>query len=260
MSNILDKIVCRKLEEVAADKSKTPIEQLKSLVPEAPAIRSFMAALSGAPPIRLIAEVKKASPSRGVIREDFDPVQIAQTYQQAGASCISVLTDVDFFQGSLDYLRHVRAAVDIPILRKDFIIDPYQVYQARVAGADAVLLIAECLDPQQMKSLHTLICELGMTALVELHDEDNLEAVLDLKPALVGINNRNLKTFETNLEHTIELRKRIPSGILVVGESGIFTREHAQLLESNQVDAMLVGESLMKNADIGAAVHAILDD
>ena len=260
MSNILDKIVLRKLEEVAADKSNPSIEQLKSLVPESPAIRSFMAALSGAPPIRLIAEVKKASPSRGVIRKDFDPVQIAQTYQQAGASCISVLTDVDFFQGSLDYLRQVRAAVDIPILRKDFIIDPYQVYQARVAGADAVLLIAECLDPVQMKSLHTLICELGMTALVELHDEDNLESVLDLKPALVGINNRDLKTFETKLEHTIEMRKRIPAGILVVGESGIFTREHAQLLESNRVDAMLVGESLMKNADIGSAVQALLND
>ena len=260
MSNILETIVRRKHEEIAAANSKVSFEQLESLVPKAPAIRSFLAAISGAPPIRLIAEVKKASPSRGVIREDFDPVAIAECYQRAGASCVSVLTDVDFFQGSLEYLKQVRQSVDLPILRKDFVIDPYQVYEARVAGADAVLLIAECLEHDQMKSLHKLICELGMTALVELHDEENLDNVLSLNPELVGINNRDLRTFETNLQHTIDLRNRIPPQVLVVGESGIFTREHVVMLQSNKIDAMLVGESLMRNDDIEAAAKALLDD
>jgi indole-3-glycerol phosphate synthase len=260
MDSILEQIIRRKRAEVAADISFVSVEQIKARASAGLPPRDFAAALSGAPPIRLIAEVKKASPSRGVIKEDFDHVAIAKSYEAAGAACISVLTDVDFFQGSLTYLSDIRQAIELPILRKDFVVDSYQVYQARAAGADAVLLIAECLIPAEMKQLHELICELGMTPLVELHELKNLQAVLDLNPRLVGINNRNLNTFETNIQHTIEMRRRIPEGILVVGESGIFTRQDALLLESNSVDAMLVGESLMRSDDIETAVKLILAD
>ena len=163
-------------------------------------------------PIRLIAEVKKASPSKGVIREDFRPVEIARTYQKHGAACISVLTDRPYFQGSLDYLRQIRAAVDLPVLRKDFIIDPYQVIEARAAGADAVLLIAECLDDRQLRTLHDAIVDLGMTPLVELYEPANLPRVLAIGARLIGINNRDLRTFEVDLEHTIRIRRKVPPG------------------------------------------------
>jgi len=258
MTTILDKIVATKHEEVAAAKAALPEAALRERLAEAPPVRDFFAPLAAPGPIHLIAEVKKASPSKGVIREDFDPVAIARTYQQHGASCISVLTDGPYFQGSLEYLREIRKAVDVPLLRKDFIIDPYQVLQARVNGADAVLLIAECLDDSALKTLHDAIVELGMTPLVELYELANLARVLHVGARLIGINNRDLRTFETDLGHTLRMRQRIPPDRVVVGESGIHTREDVERLEAAGVNAILVGESLMASPDIGAAVDRLL--
>lgn len=221
----------------------------------------FLAALNSGDQtsqVSLIAEVKKASPSKGVIRHDFDPVAIAETYAAAGASCISVLTDEHFFQGHLDFLKAIRSAVDIPLLRKDFILDESQIYQARAAGADAVLLIAECLTPQRLRELHDLIVQLGMTPLVELYDEDNVEAVLACQPKLVGVNNRDLKTFEVDLMHSIRVKSRFPDSTTFVSESGIFTHADVRLMHEHSVDAILVGESLMRNEDVGKAVKQLL--
>ena len=258
MSTILDKIVATKRREIETAKSETPERALRQRLAEAPRIRDFFAPLAEEGPIRLIAEVKKASPSKGVIREDFDPVEIARTYQQHGAACISVLTDAPYFQGSLEYLRRIRDHVDLPLLRKDFIIDPYQVVEARVAGADAVLLIAECLDDATLRRLHEAILELGMTPLVELYERENLARVLDVGARLVGINNRDLRTFEVDLGHTLRLCREIPEDRVVVGESGIRTRQDVERLESAGVQAMLVGESLMARDDVGAAVDELL--
>jgi indole-3-glycerol phosphate synthase len=193
-----------------------------------------------------------------VIRADFRPVEIAQTYERHGASCLSVLTDVQFFQGSLDYLRAIRQAIGIPVLRKDFLLDSYQLIEARAAGADAVLLIAECLDDCNLRKLHNEAIELGLTPLVELYEPANLPRVLAAGATLIGVNNRDLRTFEVDLEHTIRLRRDVPDECLLVGESGIYTREDAQRLEAAGVDAILVGESLMREADIGAAVDRLL--
>ena len=258
MPTILDKIVAAKREEVARAKAAMPEESLRKQLAYVPPPRDFLAALSAGPPIRLIAEVKKASPSKGVIREDFDPVAIARTYQRHGASCLSVLTDRPFFQGSLAYLQQIHAAVDLPLLRKDFVIDAYQVFEARAAGADAVLLIAECLDDPQLERLYRAIRELGMTALVELYEPANLARVLHIGTRLVGINNRDLHTFHTDLEHTMRMRQQIPPDRIVVGESGIRNREDVKRLEAAGVHAMLVGETLMANPDIGAAVDELL--
>lgn len=258
MPTILDKIVATKREEVARAKADVPLSVLEEQLGEAPPVRDFFAAVSETAEISLIAEVKKASPSKGIIRDDFHPVEIARTYEAHGAACISVLTDAPYFQGSLDYLRAIRAAVARPVLRKDFIIDPYQVFEARAAGADAVLLIAECLNNQQFKSLHDRIEALGMTPLVELYDPANLSRVVDVGARLVGVNNRDLHTFEVDLGHTLRLRERIPGDRAVVGESGIQSRADAERLESAGVAAMLVGESLMREADIGAAVDRLL--
>ena len=258
MPTILDKIVAKKQTEVAEAKSAMPEGALREQLASAPPVRNFLAALSAGPPIRLIAEVKKASPSKGIIRADFEPVAIAKIYEQHGASCLSVLTDESFFQGSLDYLRRIRKEVDLPLLRKDFVIDPYQVLEARTAGADAVLLIAECLDDELLERLYNAIIELGMTALVELYDPANLPRVLRIGTRLVGINNRDLHTFQVDLEHTMRLRRDIPTDKIVVGESGIRTRQDVERLQAAGVQAMLVGETLMANADIGAAVDALL--
>jgi len=258
MHTILDKIIADKTREVAAAKQHLPEEQLREALSAAPPVRDFFAALDGRGTIRLIAEVKKASPSKGVIRADFRPVEIARTYQQHGAACISVLTDGPYFQGSLDYLREIRAAVELPVLRKDFIIDPYQVIEARAAGADAVLLIAECLDDRQLRTLHEAILSLGMTPLVELYEPANLPRVLAAGARLIGINNRDLRTFEVDLEHTIRLRREIPPAKRVVGESGIRHRADVELLQEAGVEAMLVGETLMARTDIGAAADELL--
>ena len=257
LSSILDKIVAHKRQEIAAR------PQIKFDATAIAPPRDFVHALTGgkqANRVSLIAEVKKASPSKGLIREDFDPVKIAQAYANSGASCISVLTDEHFFKGHLDYLKAIRAAVDVPLLRKDFVLDPSQVYEARMAGADAVLLIAECLEPSQLKELHDLIVELGMTPLVELYDETNIDAVLACEPKLVGVNNRDLNTFEVDLMHSIRVKQQLPPTTTFVSESGIFTHQDVLLMQSNQVDAILVGESLMRNDDVGAAVKQLLFD
>ena len=258
MSTILDKIVADKRREIAAAKAALPERELLPRVADAPPPRDFFTALATPGPIKLIAEIKKASPSKGVIRADFDPVAIARVYESHGATCLSVLTDEPHFQGKLEYLSAVRAAVELPVLRKDFILDRYQLLEARAAGADAVLLIAECLDDCSLRSLHNAALELGLTPLVELYEPANLERVLTAGAVLVGINNRNLHTFEVDLEHTLRMRAQIPADHLVVGESGIATRDDALRLERGGVQAMLVGENLMRAADIGAAVDALL--
>jgi indole-3-glycerol phosphate synthase len=206
----------------------------------------------------LIAEIKKASPSKGVIRTDFEPVAIACAYEAHGATCLSVLTDEPYFQGSLDILRQVRQAVEIPVLRKDFILDTYQLVEARVAGADAVLLIAECLDDCHLRKLHNEAIELGLTPLVEFYEPVNLERVLAAGAQLIGVNNRDLRTFEVDLLNTIRMREKVPLDCVLVGESGIETRADMLRLQAAGVDCALVGESLMRQADIGAAVDRLL--
>jgi len=260
MPTILDTIVAAKREEVARAKIDRPEIVLRRRLAEAPPARNFFEALATGPSVRLIAEIKKASPSRGLIRADFDPVAIAKIYQTHGASCISVLTDRPFFQGDLAHLSQVRQAVDLPVLRKDFMIDPYQVVEARAAGADAVLLIAECLDDALLERLHRDVLDLGMTPLVELYEPANLVRVLRIGARLIGVNNRDLRTFEVDLEHTVRLRREIPADRVVVGESGIRTRADVERLASAGVQAMLVGETLMSRSDIGAAVDELLGD
>ncbi|MBM4001307.1 MAG: indole-3-glycerol phosphate synthase TrpC [Planctomycetes bacterium] len=256
--NILDKIVATKHREVAERKSARPESELRTSLDRAPATRDFLAPLAEPGPVKLIAEVKKASPSRGVLREDFDPLAIASAYEASGAACLSVLTDETFFQGRLDHLESIRAGCRIPVLRKDFVIDAYQVWEARLAGADAVLLIAECLDDRSLRNLHQAVRDAGMTALVEFHDAAQLPRVLDVGPRLIGVNNRNLKTFHVDLAHTLRMRERIPDGIVVVGESGIRTPGDVERLRRAGVQAMLVGESLVTRDDIGEAVRGLL--
>jgi indole-3-glycerol phosphate synthase len=258
VGTILDEIVATKRVEIAEAKGRVAESALRAALAQAPPVRDFLAAVSQPGAVRLIAEVKKASPSKGLLRADFDPAVIARTYEQHGASAISVLTDEHYFQGSLENLRRVRAAVGIPVLRKDFVLDPYQVVEARAAGADAVLLIAECLDDQALQSLHDAIVGLGMTPLVELYDPQNLPRVLGIGARLIGINNRDLRTFHTDLEHTLRLRRQVPADRVLVGESGIRTRADVLRLGAAGVQAMLVGESLVVRPDIGAAVDALL--
>lgn len=255
---VLDKIVVAKWEEIAKRRERVSEGELRKRVADAPPVRDFFAALVQPPSIQLIAEVKKASPSAGVIRADFDAVRIARIYEDHGAACLSVLTDEPFFQGRLEYLQAVRQSVSIPVLRKDFILDSYQLLEARAAGADAVLLIAECLDDCQLRKLHNEIIDHGMTPLVELYEPENLPRVIAAGAALVGVNNRNLHTFEVRLEHTLRLRDAIPDECALVSESGIKTRADVERLEAAGVDAILVGESLMREPDIGVAVDRLL--
>jgi indole-3-glycerol phosphate synthase len=256
--SILDDIIARKRQEIETSKGARPERQVCAAAEAAAKPRNFFQALAAPGPIKLIAEVKKASPSAGVIRADFDPVAIAHIYQQHGATCLSVLTDEPFFQGKLEYLHDVRIAVTIPVLRKDFVLDKYQLYEARAAGADAVLLIAECLDDCNLRALHNETVELGMTPLVELYEPENLQRVLDAGATLVGINNRNLHTFKTDLDHVLRLREQVPKECILVAESGIRTRADVERLQSAGIVAILVGETLMANPDIGAAVDALL--
>jgi indole-3-glycerol phosphate synthase len=256
--SILDRIVAAKRREIAQRRSDRPEQQLQRALVDAPPVRDFFARLSADGPIKLIAEVKKASPSKGVIRQNFNPVEIAQTYEANGATCISVLTDVPFFQGKLEDLMAIRQNCSLPLLRKDFILDQYQLLEARVAGADAVLLIAECLDDCHLRSLHNQAVELGLTPLVEFYEPENLPRVLEAGATLIGVNNRDLRSFRTDLQHTIRMRKQIPANVLLVAESGIHGREDVQALESADVDAMLVGEHLMASPDVGAAVRVLL--
>ena len=257
--SILDKIVVSKRAEIETAKRAVPFRELWETLDSAPPVRDFFAAVAGNGPIKLIAEIKKASPSKGVIRDDFDPVEIARCYEQHGASCLSVLTDEAYFQGHLEYLRKIRAETDIPLLRKDFVLDQYQLLEARIAGADAVLLIAECLDNCQLRKLHNKTIELGMTPLVEFYDPNNLPRVLDAGASLIGVNNRDLNTFEVDLGHTVRMRQRVPDDCVLVGESGIHGRADVERLEAAGVNAILVGEYLMSQADIGAAVDELIN-
>jgi indole-3-glycerol phosphate synthase len=258
MTTILDEIVASKRQEVANARRQVPVEQLRAQAFAAPVIHDFRAALARPGPIKLIAEVKKASPSAQVIRNQFNPVAIAQAYQKHGASCVSILTDTPYFQGSLQDLTHVRTSVNIPLLRKDFVIDDYQVFEARAAGADAILLIAEILDDLLLKQLLDSARRLGMAALVEFHDEANLPRVLASGADLIGINNRDLRDFRTNVDHTLRLRDHIPAEVVLVSESGIHTRSDVERLEAAGVSAVLVGESLLRAEDIGRAVDRLL--
>ena len=256
--SILDEIVSTKRHEIASARAKMPEAQLRALAASAPPPKDFFAALATAGPIRLIAEVKKASPSAGVIREDFDAAEIAEIYENHGAACISVLTDSPYFQGTLDDLRQVRASVDLPLLRKDFILDSYQLHEARAAGADAVLLIAECLDDCNLRKLFGEAVEMGLTPLVELYEPENVSRILEIGATLIGVNNRNLQTFDVDLEHTIRMRQQIPDDCVLVGESGIRTHDDVRRLEQAGVDAILVGECLTRALDIGLAVDRLL--
>ncbi len=260
MPNILDTIVAQKQLEVAKLPERLiAAGDLRDAMLEHGERRDFFAALAKprVGDIGLIAEVKKASPSKGVICLDFDPVRIAKAYEAAGASCLSVLTDEKFFQGSLDYLRAIRQAVSLPLLRKDFIIDERQILEAIEWGADAVLLIVAILDDARLKRFHDLATEAGLTVLVEVHDEEELDRAVAIGAALIGVNNRNLKDFKVDLAVTERLASRLPAGTLLVAESGICTRADVERLKAAGSRAILVGESLMRSGDIGAAVRQL---
>lgn len=256
--SILDEIVTTKRREIEAAKLARPEATVRAAAEAMPPPRDFFSALAAGGSIKLIAEVKKASPSAGIIRADFNPVEIAKIYERHGATCLSVLTDEPYFQGKLEYLREIRATVGLPVLRKDFILDKYQLYEARAAGADAVLLIAECLDDCNLRALHNEAVALGMTPLVELYDAENLKRVFDAGATLIGINNRDLRTFKTDLEHSMRMRKQVPDECVLVAESGIRTRADVERLEAAGVDAILVGETLMARPEIGEAVEELL--
>ena len=261
MSDILNKIVATKREEVAAARKKTPLEAMRADAESRVLTRDFVGALRAkiaAGQAAVIAEVKKASPSKGVLREDFIPADIAQSYAEGdgkvSAACLSVLTDRQYFQGSADYLKQARASCDLPVLRKDFLIDPYQVYEARAMGADAILLIAACLDDAQMAEFEAIARGLDMAVLVEVHDRDELHRALKLKTPLVGVNNRNLRTFEVSLATTLDLLPDLPADRLLITESGILSRADVQTMRAAGVNAFLVGEAFMRAEEPGLAL------
>jgi indole-3-glycerol phosphate synthase len=258
LSTILDQIIEQKHREISASRHQISLEDLERQLVDAPAPRGFLRALKSASAPALIAEVKKASPSAGLIRPNFDPVLIAREYQSSGAACLSILTDEKFFQGHLDYLRQVRKSVSIPVMRKEFIIDRYQIAEARLAGADCVLLIAECLDDTLMQDLYDYARQLGMDVLIELYDLPNVSRVLATGTELLGINNRDLRTFRTSLEHTFLVKQQIPDSVLLVSESGIATNSDIQRLRAGGIGAVLVGESLMRQPDISMAVRQLM--
>ena len=246
VTTILDTIVEKKREQIAARRAECPAEELESRLADAPRLRGFVDAIRASQHVALIAEIKKASPSAGLIREDFDAVELATTCAAAGATCLSCLTDEPFFQGRLEDLVAIRERVDRPVLRKDFLLDRYQLLEARVAGADAVLLIAECLDHRELRDLYFAADELGLDVLLEIYEPENLERALDLEPPLLGINNRNLATFETDLGHTLRVGADVPETTMLVAESGIRSREDVECLAAGGVKAILVGETLMR--------------
>jgi indole-3-glycerol phosphate synthase len=255
---ILDDIIAHKREELAATKRQSSFSEMKTRAADAGPVRGFGKTLSSGTMTRLIAEVKKASPSKGVILEDFDPVAIAKVYEESGASCISVLTERKYFQGNLDYLGAIRKAVGLPLLRKDFIIDEYQIFEARSAGADAILLISACLAKGQMADYLGIAGQLGLDVLVESHTYKDLDKSLLAGATVVGINNRDLMTFSVSLQTTLDLLKDIPEDRIVVSESGIKSRDDVTMLEKAGVDAILVGESLMREKFIGKKVKELL--
>lgn len=261
-AHVLERILRRKAEEVAAAAARRPLRELSRAVEGAPPVRPFLAALelniaAGRPAV--IAEIKKASPSKGVLRPDFRPAEIAAAYERGGASCLSVLTDRDFFQGGLEDLRSARAACRLPVLRKDFMIDAYQVYEARVAGADCILLIVAALGDAQLMDLSGLALDLGMDVLVEVHERAELHRALDLKLPLLGINNRDLRSFETRVQTTLDLLADVPPDRVVVTESGIHDRGDVAALRAAGVNAFLVGEAFMRAPDPGRQLAALFD-
>jgi indole-3-glycerol phosphate synthase len=257
MSDILKKIVAVKHEEIAEGLRKKSLAAMRADAESRVLTRDFEGALRAkiaAGQAAVIAEIKKASPSKGVLREDFIPADIAQSYAEHGAACLSVLTDKQFFQGSVDYLKQARASCQLPVLRKDFMVDPYQVYEARAMGADCILLIAACLDDAQMADLEAVARGLGMAVLVEVHDEPELHRALKLKTALLCINNRNLRTFEVSLDTTLGMLPTVPADKLLITESGILSRADVERMRAAQVHAFLVGEAFMRALDPGAAL------
>ncbi len=260
MSDILNRILEVKRDEVARGAAAKPLAAMRAEAQAQPHARDFVGALRArieSGQAAVIAEVKKASPSKGVIREDFRPDEIARAYERGGAACLSVLTDRDFFQGAPEYLQAARAACALPVLRKDFMIDPWQVYEARAMGADAILLIAAALDLARMRELEAVAGALGMAVLVEVHDAAELEVALKLETPLIGINNRNLRTFEVSLQTTLDLLDRIPLHRTVVTESGILAPDDVTLMRQHAVHAFLVGEAFMRAPDPGAALREL---
>ena len=260
MSDILNAILARKTQEVAERSARVPLDALKARVADAPPVRGFASALQAAianGDAAVIAEVKKASPSKGVIRPDFRPAEIAVSYEFGGASCLSVLTDVDFFQGADAYLQQAREACTLPVLRKDFVIDPYQVYEARVLGADCILLIVSALDDRQLAGLSDLAMGLGMDVLVEVHDIDELERAIQVPVPLVGINNRNLRTFEVSLDTTLSMKDAVPRDRLLVTESGILGPADVKTMRDAGVNAFLVGEAFMRVEEPGEGLRQL---
>jgi indole-3-glycerol phosphate synthase len=261
MSNVLARIELTKREEIAAAKLRVPFETIRKQAELALPVRSFIGALQAkhaAEKFALIAEIKKASPSKGLIRADFNPAELAKAYENGGAACLSVLTDEPWFQGHPDFLITARAAVQLPVLRKDFMFDPYQIYEARAWGADCILVIMAAVDDATALTLTTTAHELGMDALIEVHDEAELERTLKLPSKLIGINNRNLKTFEVRLETSVELSELIPSGHIVVGESAITSHEDCLTLAKAGIKTFLVGEHLMRQANVEQATRDLL--
>jgi len=260
MSDILNKILATKAIEVAAAKAKLSEVQVQALAKQQAPARDFIATIRAkiaAGNAAVIAEIKKASPSKGVIRADFKPAEIAKSYEAGGAACLSVLTDIEYFQGSAEFLKQARAACNLPVLRKDFMIDTYQVYEARAMGADCILLIAAALDLPKMRELESIAHELSMAVLVEVHNGEELELALKLETPLLGINNRNLRTFDVTLQTTLDLLARIPAGKIVVTESGIFTADDVALMRKNNVHTFLVGEAFMRQDDPGLELSKV---
>jgi indole-3-glycerol phosphate synthase len=253
---ILDKIVARKREELVERRKKRSLNNLEQLAQIAAPVRGFAKSLSGRRPA-VIAEIKKASPSKGIIRADFNPSQIATQYEKAGAACLSVLTDIDFFQGNDLYIKEAQAVTKLPVLRKDFMIDPYQIIESRALGADCILLIVACLSDAQMSELHAVATKLKMDVLVEVHDRAELDRALELPTTLIGVNNRNLKNFQVSLNTTLSLSKYIPSDRLLVTESGINTSNDVALMQSQGIHTFLVGESMMRETNPGEAFTAL---
>ncbi|MGR8947051.1 MAG: indole-3-glycerol phosphate synthase TrpC [Gammaproteobacteria bacterium] len=259
-NNVLDEIIAHKRQEVAAKQSARPTDDLIAALKEAPIVRDFEQALRArieGGDAAVIAEIKRASPSKGLIREDFDPVAIAKSYERGGAACLSVLTDEKYFQGHDDFLIAARNACRLPVIRKDFIVSPYQVYESRLLGADCILLIVACLNDEELDTLASLASKLGMDVLVEVHDRVELERALRLRLPLVGVNNRDLRRFVTDIETTIGLLGDVPSDRLVITESGIHNKKDIELLRSHRVNAFLVGEAFMRADDPGAELRSL---
>lgn len=263
MADILDKIIAVKREEIASAIKRKPLAVMREDAESRVLTRDFAGAIRAKVAegkAAVVAEIKKASPSKGVLRADFIPADIAQSYAEYGAACLSVLTDKQFFMGEIDYLKQARASCSLPVLRKDFMVDVYQVYESRVMGADCILLIAACLDDKQMRDMEALAMSLDMSVLVEVHDAAELERALQLKTPLIGINNRNLKTFEVSLDTTITLATKVPAGRIVVTESGISTAADVQRMRQAKVNAFLVGEAFMRAEDPGMALAGLFGE